>query len=165
MEYKTITEINYEYECTECGNTFSSKEKKVAPFCYDCGGHNIAEDITKNKIKMQYCPICGKYFKTSNHLQEVIKNKHVRWLANMVTHYRHEHITSWNKCWGRNGHYYQHGWFTDYEQEKAKVNERAKRQILRKCKDYMIKNKFKVEHVQQLQNTEPKTLELYAKIL
>jgi len=84
----------------------------------------------------------------------------------MVTHYRHNHLISWNKMWGKNGHNYRKGWyFSEYAEKKTDVNERAKRQILRKCKDYMIANGFTADHVKQLTETDEKTIELYQKIL
>jgi hypothetical protein len=95
----------------------------------------------------------------------VIKDEKVLWLANMITHYRHEHITSWNKCWGYNGRYYRSGWFGDYESEKMMVNERAKRQIVRKANQFLIDNKIELEHFRQLQNTSEETIRLVEKIL
>jgi hypothetical protein len=83
----------------------------------------------------------------------------------MVTHYRHNHIESWNKCWGRNGSRYRNNWFGDYEEEKIKVNERAKRQILRKGLPILKELDIRPEHFERLQHTEIKTLELAKKLL
>lgn len=111
------------------------------------------------------CPICGQMFSCSEYLKGVIKDEKVLWLANMITHYRHNHITSWNKCWERNGGYYRNGWFGDYNEEKKLVNERAKRQIIRKAKEFLIENEFTVEHFEQLQDSTEKTIELAKKYL
>lgn len=111
------------------------------------------------------CPICNHVFSCSAYLKTVIKDEKVLWLANMITHYRHEHITSWNKCWGYNGRYYRSGWFGDYESEKMMVNERAKRQIVRKANQFLIDNKIELEHFRQLQNTSEETIRLVEKIL
>ncbi len=83
----------------------------------------------------------------------------------MITHYRHHHITSWNKCWGRHGGYYRGHWFGEYEEEKKKVNERAKRQIIRKGKKVLQEIGIKPTHFSILQNTEDKTMELALKVL
>jgi hypothetical protein len=110
------------------------------------------------------CPICKETVLVSDYLQEVFKeDKGALWFANMVTHYRHEHITSWNKCWGYNGNNYRSGWFKDYETEKALVNERAKRQILRKCKEYILETGFDITSFLKLKHTDEKTLNLLLK--
>lgn len=120
------------------------------------------EKILEEKI----CPICGEEVTKSHYLEEIFRDSpKVNYLAHMVTHYRHNHITSWNKCWGQGGHYYRRNWFGDYEEEKKKVNERAKRQIIRKGKDVLRQLSIKSSDFLQLQNTEPKTLELAVKIL
>ena len=113
-----------------------------------------------------YCPMCKKYFCGSDYLYSIFAaDEKALWFANMVMHYRHSHITSWNKCWGYGGRYYRSGWFGDYDEEKAKVNERAKRQILRKCKDYLKANGFTVDVLDKLQNTTDETREVAMKIL
>lgn len=112
-----------------------------------------------------FCPICLNYFPESEFLKTVFADERTRWLANMVTHYRHTHITSWNKCWGYGGRYYRTGWFGDYDEEKEKVNERAKRQIIRKCTKYLIFNVITVDHFLELQNTSSETVELATKKL
>lgn len=120
----------------------------------------------RDYIKESICPICGRYVKKSDYLAEVFKdNPKVEWLANLITHYRHTHITSWNKCWEYGGHNYRRNWFKDYDEEKAIVNERAKRQIMRKSKDILLKHGITVEHFKTLQNTTDKTIELAEKLL
>jgi hypothetical protein len=80
------------------------------------------------------CPICDKKFTPSEYLASVFPDQPLElFIANLITHYRHEHITSWNKAWGRYGSSYRQKWLTEYEDEKSKVNERAKRQIIRKA--------------------------------
>lgn len=107
-----------------------------------------------------YCPICKKSVGSSDYLKTVIQDERVLWIANMITHYRHNHITSWNKCWGRGGGRYRNGWFGDYDEEKKLVNERAKRQIIRKCKHYLMLHEIKAEHYEQLQSNDEKTIAL-----
>lgn len=69
--------------------------------------------------------------------------------------------------WGAYGYYYRQGWNStkDYDEMKHEVNEQAKRQILRKCKQFMIENGFTAEHVKALKGTTEKTYELYQKTL
>ena len=110
--------------------------------------------------KTFYCPICGAYFADSDHLRKAIPDEKVRWLANMVTHYRHVHINHWNRCWGGAGRFYRKGWFEDYEQEKQKVNNSAKRQIIRKAQSFLIEHEITSEHFKQLLSTEDKTMNL-----
>ena len=111
------------------------------------------------------CPICGNPFYCSDYLKSVIDDELVLWFANMIMHYRHNHIESWNKCWSKNGNSYRQRWFKDYDSEKRKVNERAKRQIIRKCKNYLIEIGMTVEHVMQLQFNDQKTTDLAIKYL
>lgn len=118
-------------------------------------------DLFNNNKNKFYCPLCNKCWQISEFLQKTFNdNDKALWFSNMVTHYRHEHITSWNKCWGYNGQYYRSKWFKDYDSEKAKVNERAKRQIIRKAKDFMIKYEIGVETVKKLKGYDSKTIEL-----
>lgn len=120
--------------------------------------------IYKNELdgsKRVYCPICNRWFEGSSYLFEEFKDdEKAIWLSNMVTHYRHTHITSWNKCWGYGGRFYRSGWFGDYDTEKQKVNERANRQIIRKAKDFLIENGFTSEDFKILKNTTEETMKL-----
>lgn len=112
-----------------------------------------------------FCPMCNNYFKESEYLSTVISNPRTLWLANMVTHYRHNHITSWNKCWGRYGGYYQGYWFGDYDEEKSKVNERAKRQIIRKCLSFLQAKSIVKADFEGLEYNSPETIVLINKKL
>jgi hypothetical protein len=122
----------------------------------------MKEDYFKNKI----CPICSRKVEQSDYLNQIFKDEpEVNYLAHMVTHYRHNHIDSWNRCWGRHGSRYRSNWFGDYDEEKKKVNERAKRQIIRKGKDILNRLGIRPEHFERLQNTEEKTIVLARKTL
>jgi hypothetical protein len=115
------------------------------------------EQIINDKV----CPICGQKVKESEYLNEYFRYEpKVNYLAHLVTHYRHYHITSWNKCWGYHGASYRKNWFGDYDYEKRKVNERAKRQIIRKGKRVLREIGIKAEHFKSLSYTEAKTLDL-----
>ena len=48
----------------------------------------------------------------------------------------------------------------NYDEEKQKVNERAKRQIIRKATKFLIDNEIKSETFLKLQNTTEETLKL-----
>lgn len=117
-------------------------------------------------ITESICPICGRHFTPSEYLVKVFTdNPKALFIANLVTHYRHKHITSWNKCWGENGNYYRRDWFCDYAKEKQKVNERAKRQIIRKAADTLIKLGITSATFKCLQYTDEKTFALAGKKL
>ena len=109
-----------------------------------------------------YCPLYGTRFNASEYLCETFKGEDkALWLANMVTHYRHTHITSWNKCWGWGGRAYRKAaHFGDFDTEKSIVNERAKRQIARKCPQYIISNGIDHDVYSKLQGTTEETLKL-----
>lgn len=119
-------------------------------------------DYLKHKI----CPICERKAEQSDYLNQIFNDEpEVNYLAHLVTHYRHNHIESWNKCWGRHGGRYRSNWFGDYDDEKKKVNERAKRQIIRKGKNVLNQLGITPEHFERLQNTEEKTMEIARKSL
>ncbi len=123
--------------------------------------------ITHNQYHQTcYCPICDRRFPTSEYLGKVFKDdEKTMWLANMVMHYPHNHITSWNKYWGYRGWAYRNAaHFGDYDEEKAKVNERAKRQIARKCTKYIIDNDINYDVFNKLQGTTEETLKVVEKI-
>jgi hypothetical protein len=122
----------------------------------------MSQDYLKNKI----CPICSQKVGQSEYLNEIFANEpEVNYLAHLVTHYRHNHIDSWNRCWGYQGWRYRGNWFVDYDEEKRKVNERAKRQIIRKGRVILNELGIKPEHFARLQNTEEKTMEVANKLL
>lgn len=117
-------------------------------------------------ITESICPICGKHFTPSDYLAKVFAdNPKALFIANLVTHYRHHHIESWNNCWGENGYYYRRDWFRDYEKKKQKVNERAKRQIIRKATAILIKLGINSNTFRHLANTDAETIALAVKKL
>lgn len=143
--------------CYACKNSLTNTIKNEYGDFWEC---QCKQNMCTCDYTLFYCPICNREYKESNYLAEAITDIKVRWLANMITHYRHDHITSWNKCWAEYGNNYRRGWFGDYEEEKKKVNERAKRQIIRKCFAYLSEHGINADHFQILQNTTPETLEL-----
>ena len=55
--------------------------------------------ITQEKyLEKSICPICHSRVNKSDYLNEIFGDEpQVEWLANLITHYRHDHITSWDK--------------------------------------------------------------------
>lgn len=142
-----------------------TKEKKPEPTYEEILPHQVPVQYNRYDGYSLYCPLCKSRFHGSDYLETVFEDEAQLWLANMVMHYRHNHITSWNKCWGRYGSRYRQNWFGNYDEEKAKVNERAKRQIIRKAKDYLNAIGVKVSDFEVLQNTTEETLEVARKYL
>jgi hypothetical protein len=129
--------------------------------CKNSKVEQFSDMISDNKF---YCPICDTWDYLSPYLKDVFKDyPRSLWFANMVTHHRHNHIESWDKCWGKYGSYYRGSWFLDYDYEKSKVNERAKRVIMRKCQSFMKFHNFYVEDILLLENNSKETLELAKK--
>lgn len=107
-----------------------------------------------------YCPICGSLFAPSAYLNSIFTdNPRANYLAHLTMHYRHKHINYYNK-WV---HY--HSYYRDYDKFKIVVNNRAKRNILRKCKKFLKEHKFTVRDFAALQHTDAKTLKLARKVL
>ena len=145
---------------------FEKIESCIDKVCHFAENDSPVVELDDNHQYIIFCPICDHYFSGSEYLYGVFHDdKKALWFANMVMHYRHTHIAYWNKCWGYGGRYYRSGWFGDYDEEKAKVNERAKRQILRKCKDFLKENKFSPDILDKLQNTTDETRKVALKIL
>lgn len=111
------------------------------------------------KDGMIYCPMCRDRFAASPYLMTIFSVNKPLWLANMVTHYRHVHIKYYDK-WVR-----YMSWKYNYSDFKYIVNERAKRQILRRCKDHMKAHGVTIQDLLALQGRDQKTIELYAKVL
>ncbi|MFC0263828.1 hypothetical protein [Fontibacter flavus] len=117
-------------------------------------------------LKEQICPISNRKIKQSPYLAEVFKSdERTLWIANLITHYRHNIITYWDKCWGHNGYRYRRDWFGDYDEEKAKVNERAKRQIIRKAHKILIDCGITPETFSNLEGTTEETMKIAKKFL
>ena len=115
-----------------------------------------------------YCPICKQYEKESAYLRSVFpEHPRTRYLANLITHYRHSHITSYNKSYGYGSGAYATKSLQNYaswEEFKSDINERAKRQYARKAGAYFKKWGIGVSQVRRLQGTTPETLSVWKKI-
>jgi hypothetical protein len=110
---------------------------------------------TVQEVK-KICPLCQQPIEESVYLASVISDERVLYLANLVTHYRHNHV-SWDDSW----RYMQRRhpmW--DYDKAKSIFNERAKRQYIRKAHEYLVSLGITADHFSQLQNTTEETLKV-----
>ncbi|MCI0445545.1 hypothetical protein L0152_20315 [bacterium] len=103
-----------------------------------------------------YCPICNQWFRQSKYLRATFSDIRTRWLANMVTYYRHDH-RSWDAQARHIGKIYDE---KTYERQKSIVNEQAKRQFLRNALPYLLHHKLTPENFKALQGTDEKTMKL-----
>ena len=82
-----------------------------------------------------YCPICKRFVEGSDYLwgEAFPDDFFAYWMANLVKHYRHDHIRYYDRSW-------QNFWYAEKNPEYQKlghdgfkilVNNRAKRQIIR----------------------------------
>ena len=120
-----------------------------------------------------YCPLCKDFVDGSDYLYDEAfpDDYYAYWVANLVKHYRHEHISYYNRTmrsWSyaeRNPEYMKLG----YEEYKKLVNNRAKRQIIRAIlKDEKLTTKCKKELIRailKLKYNDNKTIELINKAL
>jgi hypothetical protein len=111
-----------------------------------------------------YCPMCDKHFASSEYLKEIFTDQLTRWFANMVTHYRHHHLKHWDRMW--NNRHYCSAWHNPltYDEMKEQVNNRAKRQIMRKCRQFLIDLGFGAHVIKQLENNDEATITLSNKL-
>jgi hypothetical protein len=148
------------YECPLC-QKICKPLNNPAPVCFECKEPLDKVTDTKEEIKKDYkffCPICAEWINGSDYLAGLFEDKETVWLANLITHYRHSHIKYWD-----NSQKYIHSHGIDYDEEKQKVNERIKRNIIRKCSQFLKENSVKIKHFKNLKGTEEKTINLFKK--
>lgn len=129
-------------------------------FCPICSEDKIIKNQIKSSMGDSRLDKDSMY-KCSSYLMSVFKDDKMLWLSNMISHYRHCHITWYDKA--NNNPYY----LKDYNHDEAKQeqNERTKRQIIRKCRKLLLENGITDKHFKQLRNTDKKTIELAEKYL
>lgn len=153
----------YERLCYACAHDLTGEPKGGdEDEVWECRCWGEVWECRCEDAAMAYCPICGERFAESAYLATVFAgDERARWLANMVTHYRHEH-----RAWDRSHPYLtrRYGEAT-YERQKQKINEQAKRQIIRKATAYLLHHGVQPEHFALLEGTENKTLALAHKKL
>jgi len=120
-----------------------------------------------------YCPLCESFVSGSKYLYEEAfpDDYYAYWIANLVKHYRHEHIRYYDRSWRywyyaeKNPEYQKLG----HDGFKILVNNRAKRQLIRAIlKDEYLKEECKeklIEAVLKLQHNDEKTIETVHKAL
>lgn len=166
------------YECIYCGEPLNNPNHNLCPSCYqdefydkcNCGNskkieHDLCKSCYNEKVELEQkekygsgiCPICGNEFRFSSFLHNQIPNEKTRLIANLITHYRHIHQTSWNKSC----HYISKKYGEDaYLNSKIEHNNRAKRQILRKCKKWIFDNGIKGSNFLDLKDNDINTIKL-----
>jgi hypothetical protein len=107
----------------------------------------------ENDVKEIYCPLCEDWVFGSDYLFNNIKEIDGIWVANMITHYRHEH-RNWDNQWGYISR------FHNYDDAKLKVNNQIKRVLLRKkiFKKFIIDNKITKNAFLSLTHNDDKVL-------
>jgi len=110
------------------------------------------------------CPICLKPLNHSDYLRYVFPDDDFAyWISISITHYRHQHLNEYNRWVG------YHSRFRSYENYKASINNRAKRQVMRaliKSRNFGDEIKINlIKAVVKMQNNDKKTIELRRKFL
>ncbi len=119
----------------------------------------IKEDPGYGFTAAVYCPHCQKSFGESRYLRNQFPDIKTRWLANMITHWRHVH-TNWDK-----NKYKLNGNKGIYEMDKAAVNEYIKQVVIKKYSGFLKEHGINEKHFAILLNTNKQTLKLAGKLL
>lgn len=119
----------------------------------------IKEDPGYGFTAAVYCPHCQKSFWESRYLRNQFPDKNTRWLANMITHWRHVH-TNWDKS-----KYKLNGNKGIYEKDKIAVNEYIKQVIIKKYAEFLKSQGITSEHFKRLLNTNSQTINLAERLL
>lgn len=110
------------------------------------------------------CPICGSVVRRSEYLATIFKDDlYALWMACLVTSYRHDHISYYDNTWRFPAYASKNPEYEDHESFKIKVNNRAKRQIIRALWRTKWPRKDKVQLTRaclRMQNNDQKTLAL-----
>ncbi len=130
--------------------------------------------IVIDKPFRTYCPICKFFVNGSEYLyyKAFPDDYYAYWFANLVKHYRHEHIKYYDLTWRyycyaeKNKEYMK---CKNHDEYKIIVNNRAKRQIIRaivKDDNLSVTGKINlIKAVFKLQHNDEKTIELANKMI
>lgn len=118
-----------------------------------------------HKNNKTYCPICNKKFDASQNANSQNDNQHTRWFKNMISHFKDAHVTSLNNYLGPYNNHYIGYWFKNHDKVESIVNEKVKRQILKKTKLFLNKEGFTLDHFASLGNHSNETMQLASEIL
>ncbi|MEX0685019.1 MAG: hypothetical protein WD267_09620 [Balneolales bacterium] len=147
---------------------------------YECESDQYIkiDDFTGQKIVMQevckeilitqiqfYCPLCKAHHDESDFLATAIENEKTRWLANMVTHYRHVHMNIWDEKWGAGGYGHQSSSQITYSIEKGNINNKSMQEIIKKATAFLTDHNITEYHFKTLQGSNRKTLDLASHLL
>lgn len=115
------------------------------------------------------CPLCHADIRASEYLHYVFPDDiYAEIMANLIGHYRHEHINYYDRSW-RNERYAQKNLeYTTHDRFKAIVNNRAKRQLMRGIMKSAMKIPEKVNLIKaiiKLQHNDGATKTLRRKYL
>jgi len=129
---------------------------------------SIPSDVLKFETNNMYCPICRNFIvKGSEYLLKTFGVSYTYWVACLVTHYRHHHIRYYDLSWKNPWYRKKNKEYTNYEEFKKLVNNRAKRQMIRailKDENFTVEGKKKlIESFSNLMHNDKKTEELIKK--
>lgn len=121
------------------------------------------------------CLISECKIKESEYLVSIFKNRYALEIANNITHYRHEHINSYNAAGGtRSYNWHAQSAYADkalrgktWEDFKAEINNRAKRQIARAISKSNMQKEEKLNYITEIlrmQDNEEATTKLVFKL-
>lgn len=155
-------------ECVACGIPTTGRDsRKVhdAIVCRTC----FAEE------EHVWCPKCESIFPYSGYLRfAFMGDRPGCHAAALVTHYRHEHVPSYDRAW-RNPSYARKIPYYDQESMREEVNNRAKRQLIRAIRKHVANETYPhtapvdamelIEAFARLQANDDKTSELICQTL
>lgn len=128
------------------------------------------EEVGIRKVEMMdfICPICMKKVRHSEYLHSVFPSQpYSEWVANLTTHYRHEHISYYDKSWRSWAYASKSEYkYMTHDDFKAKVNNRAKRQLIRAIQRTTWNRTIKralIEGFRGLQSNDKETIEMIDK--
>ena len=102
----------------------------------------VCSDCFNKKQEIVWCPKCERSFPNKGFLNFIFRNDSaVLHAAALVTHYRHTHVKSYDRAC-RNPSYAAKIPHYNYVDYKAKVNNCAKRQIIRAIVKHVEKNSY-----------------------
>jgi hypothetical protein len=95
-------------------------------------------------------------------LHEIFRDDYyAEWAANLVTHYRHFHIKYYDRSWRSSAYASKNPEYREHEDFKIKVNNRAKRQLIRALRRTRWPERFKViKGFLKLMHNDKKTIKL-----
>ena len=116
------------------------------------------------------CPLCYTQIQESEYLRHVFPDDgYAYWVACAITHYRHDHIQYYDNSWKVPAYAEKNPEYADgHEAFKAKVNNRAKRQLIRAIVKSRFKDQDKINLIKafvRMQNNDKETMALRRKML